>query len=162
MSQAVFQKVIRRLSRTYGAPTNGDPEAITEEFCKALAGYSESLLERGMDRVIRERTFPGWPTVGEVIDAIEYVAAVKTVKAPEHEKFSLEPDPEAKYVDREKVRRLVTGCLSFLDSNNDFSAIQARCPPGGTIDVRAPWGEEVRDCHGNIVPIREKRKGWAA
>lgn len=162
MTQAVFQKVIRRLSRTYGAPTNGDPEAITEEFCKALGGYSESLLERAMDRVIRERTFPGWPTVGEVVDALEHVAALKTVKAPEHVKFTLEPDPNARYVDPDKVKTIVANSLASLHANNDFNAIQARCPPGGTIDILAPWGEEVRDRNGKVVPIREKRKGWAA
>lgn len=160
MSQDIFAKVILRLTNTYGAPNVPDPEALSAEFCKALKGYNPSYLEAALDKIIRSRTFPGWPTVGEVVAEVAAVAASRT-KAPEHVKFNLEPPAEKKYVDPSRVKDLMAGFQKALTGNNSFEAIIERTPIGGTADVDAPWGMEVTDKDGRIVPIRQK-KGNAA
>lgn len=158
MSQAVYAKVIKRLSNVYGAPNTADQESFYDEFCKALKGYSEALLEKAIDTVVKERTFPGWPVVGEVVEAVNRVARTNSGPPPEHVKFAREAETGKKYVDPARVKELTASFTGSLNSNNDFAAIVQRTPIGGQCDVSEPWGEEVTDRDGVIVPIRERRK----
>jgi hypothetical protein len=158
MSQIVFAKVIRRLTNVYGAPNVPDQDMLYDEFCKALRGFSDPVLDLALDRVIRDRTFPTWPTVGEVVATAREAAAILTPKPKP------EPDQvfQKKYVGPDRVKALLDGAMGQgLYGGNDYVAIAARCPIGGAVDVDAPWGEEVKDRNGNVVPIRQ-RKGRAA
>lgn len=160
MSQVVFTKVIKRLMNVFGAPNSPDQNAFFDEFDKALRGYTADVLEAAVDRVMKVHVFASWPTVGEVTEAVQSVLAARGgPRAPEHVKFSaLEPEPGKKYVDPQRVKDLVASFAAKLEENNDFPAIQARCPIGGTIDVSKPWGEEVTDKNGNVVPIKKKQR----
>lgn len=160
MSQIVVTKVIKRLANVFGPPNVSEPDEFFAEYQKAFAGYSADVLQSAVDRVMKEHVYASWPTVGEVMAAVQAVLSARsTGSAPEHIKFSaLGPEPGKKYVDPERLKELISSFSASLEANNDFPAIYARCPIKGTINVSSPWGEEVRDKHGNIVPIREKKK----
>lgn len=155
----VLEKVLKRLTGVYGAPNAPDPAILYGEFSKALKGYDPSLLEGALDKVIKARTFPGWPTIGEVLVEVNNVAASR-VKAPEHVKFSAVDQTEKAYVDPQRVADLIAKFSKALEANNDFTAIYGRCPAGGKINVSAPWGQEVTDSSGNVVLIRSKKRNF--
>lgn len=160
MSQVVFTKVIKRLLNVFGPPSVPDPDALYEEFGKALKGFSEPILDEAIDRVMREHIYASWPSLGECVKHCRNVAYERSPRiAPEHQK--LEPDLDKAPVDEATAKQLMASFNSCISFGNDFAAIQARCPIGGTIDVSAPWGQEVTDRNGNVVPIR-KRRGKAA
>lgn len=163
MSQIVVSKIIKRLGNVFGAPNCADPEEFFAEYQKAFTGYSADVLQSAVDRVMKEHVYASWPTVGEVMAAVQAVLAARsTGHAPEHVKFSaLGPEPGKKYVNPERLKELMSSFSASFEANNDFPAIMARCPIKGKINVSAPWGEEVTDKDGNIVPIREKKKRFA-
>lgn len=162
MSEVVFKKVVKRLLNVFGPPTNGDPEDVFAEFDKAFRGYTADVLEAAIDRVMKEHVYASWPTVGEVMAAVQAVLAARgTGRAPEHVKFSVVSSRADKApVDPAEAIRLMSSFTKSIEANNDFPAIIERCPIGGNVDMRRPWGEEVHDRNGKIVPIR-KRKGAA-
>ncbi len=159
MNHDVVNKVIRRLVIAYGEPQIENPDDLFEEFSKALAGTRGDILTKGVDLVIRERVFPGWPTVGEVVKACRSVAQENARPEIEKPVEHREPSPE----ERERVSTLLRSVMKTLDAGNSFAEIRRRCPmdKGATIDVSAPWGEEVRDGRGNIVPIQKRREAAA-
>ena len=150
MSQTVFTKVIRRFGTVYGIPNVPDQDALYDEFCKALCGYSAVILEKTVDRVIRSHEYPTWPTVGEVVKAASSVAS-STVKL-EISRSEVElppPTPEQKARADDQRRQMQSSMFG-----NTFVDIQRRCPRYGSIDISAPWGEEVLDLRGNVISIR--------
>jgi len=154
MSQMVFTKVIRRLSTNYGMPNVPDRDALYDEFCKALTGYAEPVLDLALDRIIKTRTFPTWPTVGEVVTAARDAAGVLAPRP----KPELVPAIEKKHVGPERIKELLKQTVGQgLNGDNDFEAIVARCPRGGSIKIDTAWGEEVKDSNGKVVPIRVRR-----
>ena len=66
----VLTTVIRRFVLVYGEPKTNDIEGFYAEYQRALKGFSEAVLQAGVDDVIRDHTFPTWPTVGEVYKAV--------------------------------------------------------------------------------------------
>ncbi|CCB64450.1 hypothetical protein [Hyphomicrobium sp. MC1] len=160
MSQVVFTKVVKRLLNVFGPPSVPDPDALYEEFGKALKGFSESILDEAIDRVMREHVYASWPSLGECVKHCRNVAYERSPRsAPEHQKLSEDLDKPS--VDEATAKQLMASFNSSLLVGNSFDAIVDRCPIGGTVDVSAPWGMEVTDKDGKIVPIR-KRKGEAA
>ena len=149
--------IIERLITVYGEPKTDNPDLFIAEYAKALRGFDQRVLEFAADNIFRTHTYPTWPTLGEIVRTANEVAAelYDNHRKPEHSKAPLaEPTPEQK----ERVAEVMRMFAKTMDSNNTFAAILARCPVGGTIKVDAPWGEEVRDRRGNVVPIREKDK----
>ena len=158
MSQTVFSKVIRRFGTVYGTPNVPDQNALYDEFCKALGGYSASILENAVDAVIRNHEYPTWPTVGEVVKAAR--AFVASTFKPDVSPPVVEwppPTPEQKARADHQQRQMHLSAIG-----NSFVDIQRRCPRGGSINIAAPWGEEVRDSGGNIIPIRKHLTGSSA
>ncbi|MGB4865363.1 MAG: hypothetical protein WBP38_05660 [Hyphomicrobium sp.] len=156
MNQDVANRVIRRLVVAYGDPQIEYPDELFEEFSKALAGTRGDILTKGLDTVIKERVFPGWPTVGEVVKACrEASEALAERYAPEQPKYSRN-EPVSPTV----AKALLEGFARTTSAGNAFADIVARCPrtQGSTIDVSAFWGNEVCDPEGNIVPIRKRRE----
>lgn len=159
MNQTVFINFIDRFLTVYGQPKSDRPDAFIDEYAKALHGFSAVILEKAASRIMSMHEYPTWPALGECVKVCREIAWEMN-PPPKPEPVLM---PKKNDVGPERVQALLTQTLGKgLYANNDFNAIQARCPPGGTIDVRAPWGEEVRDRNGKIVPIREKKKGWAA
>lgn len=154
MNADVLNKVIRRLAAVYGEPQVDEPSELFQEFSKALAGTRGDLLTKGVDTVIKERVFSGWPTVGEVVkacrDAGEALADRYTPEKPVYRNSDPVPPVVAK--------ALLDGFTKAMNSGNCFADIVARTPraQGSTIDVSADWGQEVLDPSGNIVPIRKR------
>lgn len=159
MNVDVLNKVIRRFSAAYGPPQVEEPAELFEEFSKALAGTRGDLLTKGVDTVIKERVFPGWPTVGEVVkacrDAADELASNFSRPQPVY--------PKNAPVHPTIAKALLEGFNKAMHSGNAFADINARASAWGryhnckvTIDVSKTWGEEVVDEFGRIVPIRWK------
>lgn len=155
--------LLDRFLTLYGEPKTDNPALFVSEYRRALKGYDSAVLDRAGDIVVKAHRYPTWPTLGEVIATANRVAEEIAIEREREQPRPAtnhdlpEPSPEEKERADEITRRLMavmrSGANTFLD-------IKARCPVGGTIDVSAPWGEEVRDSYGNVVPI--VRKGAAA
>lgn len=155
----VFPAMLDRFLTVYGRPKSDNPAGFIDEYAKALSGFSEAILDKAASRIMSAHEYPTWPALGECVKICREIA------------WELNPPPkpepapvlEKKHVGPDRIKELLLQTMGQgLNGDNDFLAIAARCPIGGTIDVDAPWGREVKDRKGNIVPIREKRKGWAA
>jgi len=170
VSSEVITRVLRRLSAVYGEPQTEFTEELFGEFARALAAYRADILTNAVDRVIRDRAFPTWPTVGEVVKACREVADEMADKyVPER----VPPPREYKPVDQHVAEALLRRARASINAGNSFNEIVARkraweADTGSrcTIDVKWPWGEEVRDSDGTIVPIgyekaRNRRRGAA-
>lgn len=155
----VFPAMIDRFLTVYGRPKSDNPSGFIDEYAKALSGFSAVILDKAASRIMSTHEYPTWPALGECVKICREIA------------WELNPPPkpepvpvlEKKHVGPDRISALLKEAMGQgLAGDNDFEAIVARCPRGGKIDVSAPWGQEVTDRHGNIVPIRERRKGWAA
>lgn len=152
-------KAMRRLVAVYGEPKTEFGEDLFDEFNAALSGFRGDVLTKGVDRIVRDRAYQNWPTVGEVVKACRDIAdemADKHVPSGQFENRKYEP------VDQKIAERLLTAAMKGLDPRNSFPAIQARADAWHRqtgvpccIKVSEPWGQEVKDIHGRIVPI-----GW--
>lgn len=146
--------ILQRFLTLYGEPKTDDPKLFFAEYRKALKGFDPRVLDRASDIVIKAHRYASWPTLGTVIEAAEHVAADMFRSRPEQE---LRKDDLPPVTDEERTRAdAIVKQLFSLTHGNTFENIKARCPAGGTINVSAPWGEEVRDARGNIVPIRRR------
>ena len=157
MSQVVFANVIRRFTTMYGAPNVLDKDAFFDEFCKALRGYSPEILDKATTLVIAGHVYPSWPTVGELVKAARSCAEDMRQPAPTKPEVWPPPTPEQKARADAQQRQMTLSAVG-----NTFVDIQRRCPRDGSINVAAPWGEEVRDRGGNIIPIRKRLAGGGA
>lgn len=149
----VHELVISRIMTVYGVPTAPDPDALYREFVLALDGFSDKVLEAGISRVLRTHEYPTWPVLGEIVSACRAVAYELTPR----DKPEVAPVLAKEHVGPERVQELISSFAKSLTDRNSFEDIKARCPIGGRIDVSAPWGQEVTDKDGNIVPIRQGR-----
>ena len=154
-----MDKVLRRFIVVYGEPKNVEPRELFAEFFAALANFRSDILGKAADRVIRDRIFPTWPTVGETVKACRDVADELDDKhIPQIPREAREHKP----IDQEVAKDLLAKAHAGLDPRNSFVGIQARARAWAShhnckviIDVDAQWGCEVVDEHGRIVPI-----GW--
>lgn len=73
MSAQPHLRLIERLMNVFGEPKAENPAAYVEEFGKAVKGYSEEILERAGDEVIKSSTF--WPRPAEIVQKAESIAA---------------------------------------------------------------------------------------
>ena len=156
MNQDVITKVIRRLQTVYGAPQSDYPAELFAEFSAALAPYRSDILTKGVDRVIRERAFSTWPTVGEVVKACREVCeemADKTFNQPVAE-YAKEP------VSKEAATRLMGMARQMLDPRRSFPnmmdtarawARHHMCKVPVDVDQDPPMFDE----HGREIPF-----GW--
>lgn len=82
--------VLDQFQDLYGDPKRDDLEAFFEKYEKALAGWSDEILTRAVDIVIREHEFPSWPMPGAVTKACQRVCPPpRLVNQPLHD----EPEP---------------------------------------------------------------------
>lgn len=145
------QTLLDRFTTMYGEPKTDDVAGYVETYANALEGFNAAILDAAILRIIRNHTYPSWPTVGECVKVCRQVAS--ELYPP---KIVPDPPPAAKDpVDAKIAKLLKDSALRALTARNSFEDIRRRCPIGGTIVVDAPWGGEVRDAQGNIVPIRE-------
>lgn len=149
-------RIVSRFVTMYGDPKTDNLEAYFDEYAKALHGFSSEVLELAGDRILRNHAYRSWPTIGECVKICREAAAILDPKsAPEHQKLS--PDIDKPPVDEGTAKQLMASFNSSRLIGNCFEAIVDRCPLGGTVDVSAPWGQEVTDRNGNVVPIRQKK-----
>jgi hypothetical protein len=138
----------------YGPPDTEDPPAWFAEMDRLLKGYRDDILDKAGDLILRTNTTGRFPTVSMFVTACTDVAegfeSFKKLKPEDYRKPLVDP---------EEAKRLMANFTKSMDSNNTFADIIARCPreKGSTVDLSRPWGEEVHDPHGNIVPIRKRR-----
>lgn len=162
---AEITKAIRRLLAVYGTPKTDEPDILFEEFTKALSGFRTDILAKGVDRVIKDRAFSTWPTVGEVVKACRDVCdEMADSQAPVQQDY-----PKREPVAPEVARALMQGFAKSMDAKNTFNDIKLRYELWHRthgckvfIDVSKPWGEEVWDEYGRIVPIGWPKEGKAA
>jgi hypothetical protein len=110
MSQVVFQNVIRRFLTVYGAPNTHDEAAYFDEYIRALSKVSESLLKSAVDEIIDNRTFSSWPTVGEIRNTVNSVAARNY--RPHIDKFEYYEKPDEESCQRvSEIAALLTEAL---------------------------------------------------
>lgn len=151
-------KLVARLCLMYGPPETADPPAWFSEMDKLLKGYNEAQLDKAADLVLRTHRGSRFPSVSEMLtaaeDATEMLAPRRILNA--------EPNYKKEPVHPRVAAALQEGFMKAMNAGNAFVDIKARCPIGGKIDVSKPWGEEVTDRDGNIVPIRTPKRGYAA
>lgn len=159
MSEHV-SKAIRRLAAVYGEPKTDYKPELFAEFISALENYRSDVVAYGVDRVIRDRAYPTWPTVGEVVKACRDVADEMSDKC--HPAGSAPNGRTYDPVDQATAKELLTKAMAGMDTRNNFVSIRARAGAWVkhhncrvTTDVDAPWGQEVVDEFGRVVPI-----GW--
>ena len=159
MSREVMDKVVRRFIVLYGEPKDVEPKELFAEFFKALGSFRGDILTKGADEVIRNHTFPTWPTVGEVVKSCR---AVAESLADRYVREEPPKTPPREPVSPKVAKALLEGFRHSMNSGNDFAGIRKRAHAWAkhhnckvTMNVSAPWGEEVVDQYGRIVPI-----GW--
>lgn len=153
-----MDRVVRRLVTVYGVPQGvADPKELFGEFFKALNGYSPEILSTGCDRVIRDRAFSSWPTVGEVVKACRDVAdeaADRTHRQPTADEPVFEP------VSQEQAAHLLGQAMQHLDPRRSFPNMMAtarawakhhNCKVIVDVDQDPPMTDE----HGRVIPF-----GW--
>lgn len=64
---------IRRLMAVYGEPRTEDPAGFILEYQKALGGYSDEILAKTADQIIRE-VGPFWPRPAEAVRIARTIA----------------------------------------------------------------------------------------
>lgn len=158
MSEHV-SKAMRRLAAVYGEPQTEFKPELFAEFVSALSGFRGDVLAKAVDRVVRERHFPTWPTVGEVVKACRDVADELADKySPQRPKEQRRYEP----VEQELAKELLAKAMIGLDPRNNFEDIRRRARGWArennckvTVHPAAAWGCEVVDEYGRVVPI-----GW--
>ena len=146
-------KLVSRMCIMFGAPETDDPQAWFAEMDRLLKGYREDILEKAGDLILRTNRTGRFPTVSMFVtaceDAAEGFASFKKLKPEDFRK---------PIVDQEVAVELLNRFNTSMNCGNSFADILARCPrsKGSTIDMSRPWGEEVHDPRGNIVPIRKR------
>lgn len=154
MSDAVYSKMLIRFITVYGEPKTDDTAAFMREYETAMDGFSNAILDRATAMILKSHTYPTWPTVGECFKACTRAAEELAPRLPperapiDHDKPGA--DPVLANILREEATKA-------LDAGNSFADIKRRCPTGGKINLSAPWGREVTDSNGDVVPVRQRR-----
>lgn len=154
MTQAVADKVLKRLHTLYGPPNTDSPPDLYAEFSAALAPYRSDILAKAVDRVRAERTFPGWPTVGELVKACREVADEMVERHFEQPSPTYDKPP----VTPEVAKRLLGQATQFLDPMRSFPNIMASARKWArdhnckvTVDVSE--NPPMWDEHGRTIPF---------
>ncbi len=154
MSRDVMDKVLRRLIVVYGEPKDVEPKELFAEFFKALGSYRGDILSKATDLVIRERAFPGWPTVGEVVKACREVSDEMADRHIEQPSPVYDKPP----VTPEVAKRLLGQATQFLDPMRSFPNIMASARKWArdhnckvTVDVSE--NPPMWDEHGSVIPF---------
>lgn len=156
MTQAVADKVLKRLHTLYGAPNTDNPPELYKEFSAALAPYRSDILSKAVDRVRAERSFPGWPTVGELVKACRDVSEEMTDRTFNQPSPTFGKEP----VSQEVATRLLGQARQLLDTRRSFPNLMAtarawarhhNCKVTVDVDQDPPMIDE----HGRVVPF-----GW--
>lgn len=145
-------KLVQRLCLMYGPPETENIDAWFAEMDRLLKGYREDILDKAADLIFRTHKRVGFPPLSVIVtacvDTAEGMATFKKLKPEDYHK---------KLVDPEQAKALLAGFSKSMEEKNTFRDITARCSAvGSTIDLTRPWGEEVHDRNGNIVPIRKR------
>lgn len=94
----VAEIMLRRFGVLYGEPKTSDVEAFIAEYERALAGTSREFLEAATDRIVRSQDRRAWPTPGECVKAVSFVAAREYVSASSSNEASHSGKAEPKAV----------------------------------------------------------------
>ena len=95
----VKELIIQRFLTLYGPPKTNDKKAFFAEYQRALGGVEPDILKAAADKAIDGHTYPSWPTIGEVVDAVRAVAeqrAMERLRVPQPVEHRKEPSPEQK------------------------------------------------------------------
>lgn len=111
-------RFIRRMMTVYGEPRTDDPAGFLMEYQKALGGYSDEILERAGDEVIRT-IGPFWPKPAEAVkiarnvaDRIWQASARATEERKQFEMVQAAPNaPEA----RARVQQIMDDYLQNIE-----------------------------------------------
>jgi hypothetical protein len=154
MTQAVADKVLKRLHTLFGAPNTDSPPGLYAEFSAALAPYRSDILSKAVDRVRADRAFPGWPTVGELVKACREVSEEMVDRT-----FN-QPSPEYTKppVSQETAVRLMGAARQALDPRRSFPNIMASARAWARdhnckVTVGVVGGHPMVDEHGRAVPF---------
>ncbi len=156
MTQAVADKVLKRLHTLYGAPNTDSPPDLYAEFAAALAPYRSDILSKAVDRVRSDRAFPGWPTVGELVKACREVSDEMVDRTFNQPSATYDKPP----VSPEQAAKLMGFAKHFMDPRRSFPALMdsarawARhhaCKVTVDVDQDPPMWDE----HGRTIPF-----GW--
>lgn len=111
----VKELIIQRFLTLYGPPKTNDKKAFFAEYQRALGGVEPGILKAAADKAIDGHTYPSWPTIGEVVEAVKSVAeqrAMERLRMPQPVEQRPEPSPEQKA----RVDALVRGALQNISA----------------------------------------------
>ncbi len=146
-------KLVQRLCLMYGPPETENIDAWFAEMDRLLKGYREDILDKAADLIFRTHKRVGFPPLSIIVtactDVAEGMESFKKLKPEDYRK---------KLVDPAEAKALLARFSKSMEEKNTFGDIIARTPrqTGSTVDLTRPWGEEVHDRDGNIVPIRKR------
>lgn len=147
---------LRRLAAVYGDPQTEFKGELIAEFKAALAPYRADILTKAIDRVIRERAFPTWPTVGEVVKACREVSDEMADR-----NFS-QPSPvyDKPPVSQEQAAKLMGYARHFMDPRRAYPALMDSARAwarhhGCKVTVDVDQDPPMWDEHGRTIPF-----GW--
>jgi len=76
---------LRRMWAAYGPPHKNDfhsQEAIIE-YARHVQGYSKPEMDEAADALLRSRKWKTWPTIGEMVQALQQAARIRLYQARE-------------------------------------------------------------------------------
>ena len=111
---------IERMLILFGSPESANDEVFFDEFRSMLRGTHPSILEKAKDIVRDDRTYKGWPTHGEVREAVQKAAyAVKLYTPPEHRALGKDDDrAEPDEASKARVEALKRQCVETLTAHS--------------------------------------------
>lgn len=141
--------VLARLLNLYGSPKCDDEAEFFGEFQKALGGYCEQVLRIALDRVVRNRLYSTWPTVGEVNLTCAEVSAELAPRPAE----SGDDWPRPSDAERARVQRLTAALAARLSEpppdrgepkDASCDAFMARAKDGRSWSMASSRGGVIR------------------
>lgn len=97
-----IDRLMSRLHAVFGEPRTPDPDTFLHEFARAIGGWSDDVLAKAGDEIIRTCTF--WPKPAEVNEAAQRIVSATYKPTPYPAGPELPPPtPE----EAERARKLV-------------------------------------------------------
>lgn len=131
---SVQRIMLDRFSAVYGQPDTPNPKLFIAEWVRSFHKACPEALSATVDRVIDNRQYRGWPTIGEVrrelADLCEERAGHRAMKAL--------PPPEPKAPTADERVRMSAMAKDLLKKLKAGASIEIRARPQAKIEPQNP------------------------